>query len=214
MDQDPQNREIGENACIAFVGRSCAAKGSLDEVALAAKRALQEDRNSIIVILDATTSLPVEVDFRGTPEDVLTRLEAGRGDLANEAAAPPNRRGLPGRPRLGVVAREVTLLPRHWEWLNGQPGGASVTLRKLVEEARRTTAGEARLRRARESCHRFATIMAGDEPGYEEALRALFAGDRERFEVFTRTWPADVRDHARLLAAGSFVDGATGKTED
>ncbi|MBN1320445.1 MAG: DUF2239 family protein [Thermoleophilia bacterium] len=212
MDEDPRSREAGERNCIAFVGQNCAAKGSLTHVALMAKRALDEDRNAAIVILDAETALPVEVDFRGTTDDVLSRLGAGNGATTDEASTLPARRGLPGRPRLGVVAREVTLLPRHWEWLSEQPGGASVTLRKLVEEARRSTAGEARLRRARESCHRFMTIMAGNEPGFEEALRALFGGDRERFQSLTQIWPPDVRDHARSLAAESFVEGATGKT--
>jgi len=103
-----------------------------------------------------------------------------------------------------VVAREVTLLPRHWEWLNEQPGGASVTLRRLVEDARRSTAGETLVRRAREACYRFMNAMAGNEPGFEEALRALYAGDAGRFETLTEVWPVDVRDHARRLAAKGF----------
>ena len=96
-------------------------------------------------------------------------------------------------------------MPRHWDWLNAQPGGASVTLRKLVEEARRATAGEVRVREAREACYRFMSIMAGDAPGYEEALRALYADDRERFETFTEQWPEDVRHHARRLAGAGFT---------
>ena len=123
-----------------------------------------------------------------------TRVE--RAQPRRRASAP----AAPGRPKLGVVARQITLLPRHWEWLGEQPGGASVTLRKLVEEARRSTAGEAALRRSREACYRFMTTMAGDEPNYEEALRALFAGDAQRFAALTELWPPDVRDHARRLA--------------
>ena len=122
-----------------------------------------------------------------------------------QAAETPTEPRQPGRPKLGVVAREVTLLPRHWDWLNAQPGGASVTLRKLVEEARRATAGEVRVREAREACYRFMSIMAGDAPGYEEALRALYADDRERFESFTEQWPEDVRHHARRLAGAGFT---------
>ena len=108
----------------------------------------------------------------------------------------------PGRPKLGVVAREVTLLPRHWEWLNSQPGGASVALRKLVEEARRANSGKDRLRRAQEAAYRFMSTMAGNEPGFEEAARALFAGRQEPFEALVRGWPKDVREHAKKLAAG------------
>ena len=102
------------------------------------------------------------------------------------------------------MTREVTLLPRHWEWLNRQPGGASVALRKLVEEARRGAHGQDRLREAREATYRFISAMAGNEPGFEEATRALFAGRRGDFETHSATWPEDVRDHAARLAAPSF----------
>jgi hypothetical protein len=107
----------------------------------------------------------------------------------------------PGRPKLGVVAREVTLLPRHWEWLNRQPGGASVALRKLVEDARRVNEGRDGVRRAQEVAYRFMSTIAGDLPGFEEATRALFARDRSRFGENTLSWPADVREHASKLAA-------------
>lgn len=109
-------------------------------------------------------------------------------------------------PGAGVVGREVTLLPRHWEWLGSQPGGASVTLRKLVERARKENAGADRVRRAREVAYRFLPAMAGDRPGFEEATRALFAGDEEKFEAETAGWPADVRGYARALAAGAFPE--------
>jgi hypothetical protein len=107
------------------------------------------------------------------------------------------------------VAREVTLLPRHWEWLNGQPGGASVALRKLVDEVRRANDGKDRVRQAREAAYRFMSVMAGNERGFEEATRALFAGDRERFGAFVASWPADVRDHVKRLASGVFEGPAT-----
>ena len=110
----------------------------------------------------------------------------------------------PGRPKLGVVAREVTLLPRHWDWLAAQPGGASVALRRLVEDARRVSASDDRRRAAQEAAYRFMQAMAGDQPGYEDATRALFAGDVARFEERTAAWPEDVREHASLLAADAF----------
>ena len=112
----------------------------------------------------------------------------------------------PGRPKLGVVPREVTLLPRHWEWLGAQPGGASVALRKLVEQARRSSGGEDRIRLARESAYRFLTAIAGNLGGFEEALRALFAGERARFEAETVAWPGGVRDYALGLADASWVE--------
>jgi uncharacterized protein len=107
----------------------------------------------------------------------------------------------PGRPKLGVVAREVTLLPRHWEWLASQPGGASVALRKLVEQARKLNVGADQRRQAMEATYRFISAMAGNEPGFEEATRALFAGKRDEFARNVEGWPVDVREHAKKLAA-------------
>ena len=110
----------------------------------------------------------------------------------------------PGRPRLGVVAREVTLLPRHWEWLGTQPGGASAALRRLVESARRDGAGKDRVRAAQESAYRFMLAVAGNEPGFEEATRALFAGHAARFGECLAAWPPDVRAHALRVSAAAF----------
>jgi hypothetical protein len=138
----------------------------------------------------------IEVDFRGSAEDVARRM-------AEEVPVTVPRR--PGRPKLGVVAREVTLLPRHWEWLASQPGGASVVLRKLVEQAKRANPVADARRRAQEAAYRFVSAMAGNEPGFEEAIRALFAGNRERFAEMVEQWPEDVRDHAKKLAAAAFV---------
>jgi hypothetical protein len=197
--------------CTAFEGTRRIAVGELPEVALETKAVLDRGERAPILIFDDTTSEQIEIDFRGTTADVLRRL-ADRSDESTPATAhEPNRdevpavpRG-PGRPRLGVVAREVTLLPRHWEWLGRQPGGASVALRKLVEDARRTSAPADRRRRAQEAAYRFLSAMAGNLPGFEEANRALFAGDAARFHEQTETWPADVRDHARRLAASAFA---------
>jgi len=182
-----------DSTCTAFQGARRIASGPLAEVALAAKRAA--DRGDAVLVFDDATSRPVELDLRGSEAEVLARLPA--------SAEPDTPRG-PGRPKLGVVAREVTLLPRHWDWLAGQPGGASVTLRRLVEEARRAGEGRDRLRQAQEAAYRFMAAMAGDRPGFEEAARALFAPDRDRFAALTEGWPADIRDHARRLAAAAF----------
>jgi len=126
---------------------------------------------------------------------------------AADAGAQPARRGV-GRPKLGVVAKEVTLLPQHWEWLALQPGGASVTLRKLVHEARRQQAAAGDFRAAQERCYRFLQEMAGDLPGYEEALRALYRRDAAGFSEAAAAWPPDIREHARALGAGSFGEAA------
>lgn len=182
-------------SCTAFDGHRLIASGPLRDVALATKRVIDAGAKGPVLVFDDQTSLPVEIDFRGTPDDVLSRL-----GLSTPEAAP---RG-PGRPRLGVVAREVTLLPRHWEWLAAQPGGASATLRRLVDEARR--GGADRARRSGEALDRFMQAMAGDLPHYEEASRAYWRGERDRFADLIDAWPADVRDHARRLAAAAWDD--------
>ena len=183
------------------------ASGSLPEVAQIVKASIEKKERASILIFDALTSEPVEIDLRGTVEDVLTRLEKAekKADAVSEptnTAKNVNRR--PGRPKLGVVSREVTLLPRHWDWLNSQPGGASVALRKLVEEARRVNSDRDKVRRAQEVAYRFMSAIAGNLPGYEEATRALFAGNAGRFEELITQWPVDIGNHARKLSQPAF----------
>ncbi|MPS26500.1 DUF2239 family protein [Pigmentiphaga sp.] len=188
--------------CTAFNGHGLLASGPLRDVALAVHRA---PRGAPVLIFDDATGKSFDIDTRGSEHDVLARL-GPMPCAAPEAAATAEETAAPrgkGRPRLGVVAREVTLLPRHWDWLNAQPGGASVALRKLVEEARRAHADQDGQRRAREAAYHFMSAMAGDLPGFEEAARALFAGDGERYAALLGGWPADVRDYALRLAAGA-----------
>jgi hypothetical protein len=195
------------HTCTAFIGASRIATGDLTWVALAVKEALEADDQAQVLIFDDRTSRVIEIDFRGSRDNVLRSVAAR--DLAEEAAQSPEpalRR--PGRPKLGVVSREITLLPRHWDWLNSQPGGASVTLRRLVDEARRASDGKDRVRQAQDAAYRFMMVMAGDRPGFEEASRALFSGNLERFRRETGDWPVDVRDHAYKLAAPVFEQRA------
>jgi hypothetical protein len=188
--------------CTAFQGTTRIASGPLAEVAAKVKRIVDTGELSTILIFDDVTAEPVEVDFRGSVDDVIARLTKLSESIL---AAPSVQRG-PGRPRLGVVAREVTLLPRHWEWLARQPGGASVALRKLVDEARRVHGEKDRRREAQAAAYRFLSALAGNERGFEEAARALFAGNRERFGEVTAAWPHDIRDHAVRLAASAFAE--------
>jgi uncharacterized protein len=190
---------------VAFADGRAVASGDLPTVAAAVRTLMDSSEPGTIHVFDAVTSECVDLDLRGSVADVLARLPHAESGTSADAPEPPSaavsERRAPGRPKLGVVAREVTLLPRHWEGLASQPGGASVTLRKLVETARRDSAGEDAKRAAREAAYRFMTLVAGNEAGYEEATRALFADDRARFEASTGTWPADVRAHALTLAA-------------
>ncbi|MES2945054.1 MAG: DUF2239 family protein [Pseudomonadota bacterium] len=173
----------------AFAAFSRITSGPRAQV-LAQLRAQAADPNVLIRIFDDATGGRLDFDLR--PE---------AADTSNQPEAPTRS---VGRPKLGVVAREVTLLPRHWEWLNRQPGGASVALRRLVEDARRATQGRDAARLARESAYRFMTEMAGDLAGFEEATRALFAAEGERFASLIALWPQDVRDYLQTLAASSW----------
>ena len=205
------------NFYTAFSGHRRIASGLLHAVALAVKQAIQSGAAGPVLLFDDATGRLVDIDTRGSDEEMVARLaqptmanvhaEAARSarplqpapDSVGTGAREPRGRG---RPKLGVVPREVTLLPRHWEWLATQPGGASVALRKLVEEARRTHAENDRGRKAQERAYHFMSAMAGDMSGFEEATRALFANDQRRFRELVAAWPDDVRDHAIALAFG------------
>lgn len=192
---------------LAFEGDRCIGSGDLRTVARAARETLDRRKDATVLVFDSASG-PIDIDFRGSVADVLARLPAPDAADAPEDAAAAAPRG-PGRPKLGVVAREITLLPRHWEWLAQQSGGASVALRRLVDEARRANKDKDRIRLAREAAYRFIAAMGENKPHYEEVARALFAGDAERFGAWTAAWPADVRDHARRLAAAAFEQPAS-----
>lgn len=186
--------------CTAFAGMTRIASGELRHVAMKAKQAF--DAGKPVLVFEDASGHPVELPLELPAGELLRRLAEPAAVGATEAGDNAPRR--PGRPKLGVVSREVTLLPRHWDWLAAQPGGASVALRRLVEEARKQAAGGDRRRAAQEAAYRFMQAMAGGLPGYDEAARALFAGDIAGFEEHAATWPEDVRDHAALLAADAF----------
>ena len=163
-------------------------------------------RGAPIIIFDDATGRPLDLDLRGSDDEIIARLPAtappSPASRRPQASEPRGR----GRPKLGVVAREVTLLPRHWEWLSAQPGGASVALRKLVDEARRASGDRDRSRAARDAAYHFMSAMAGNLANFEEASRALFADDRRRFAGLIADWPADIRDHIVRLAYSDRAD--------
>ena len=190
----------------AFAGLRRLATGTLDETILGAKSAIDAGETAPVLVFEDRTGTQLDFDWRGTPDDVRRRL-ASHPHFA--PPAPASERSGPGRPRLGVVSREVSLLPRHWSWLAEQPGGASATLRRLVDDARKLDTGRAETRRAREAASRFLWAVAGDLPGFEEVSRALFAGDDQRLSRLVAAWPKDVRDHLlALLAPTATATGA------
>lgn len=182
----------------AFAGNRLITTGPLDRTLLATRKQLDESDTEPILIFDDRTGTQVDFDLRGTPDDILARLKTHPLFAAIENSD-KTRRG-PGRPKLGVVCREVSLLPRHWDWLGTQRGGASATLRRLVDEARKRDSGTDTSRSAREAAGKFMWAMAGNLPDFEEASRALYAGDSTRLTDLTHDWPQDIRDYLFRLA--------------
>jgi uncharacterized protein len=197
---------LSNATCTAFLNFQRLAAGTYPEVAQVLST-LDLTAGGLLVFDDATCAL---VDYPW-PDDFprSQAVASAKPEEATAAAAPAV-----GRPRLGVVAREVTLLPRHWEWLALQRGGASAALRRLVDEARRTHAQQDAARLAKERCYRFMSAIAGSLPGFEEAARALFADDAEALALHTTTWPADVQAHLAWLNRDSLVDSGAEDEEE
>lgn len=192
----------------AFEGDRRIASGSLRDVLPAVKKLHDSARDDspsggeLVLIFEDEGGRQVDFDLRGTLDEVLDR------------EAPVRERRGRGRPRLGVIGREVTLLPRHWAWLDAQRSGASAALRQLVDAARRNEGREDVARRATDAAGRFITAMAGNRPNFEEAYRALYAHDERSFAELVGPWPEDVREHALRLAAGAFPPRASAEDEN
>ncbi|WP_417601331.1 DUF2239 family protein [Pararhodobacter oceanensis] len=187
MTQDPATQ------CTAFQGTRMLARGPLHRIARDTA-----DTEGLLVFEDRSGRV-IDIDPRGYPQPEAPTPEA--------PAEAPKKRG-PGRPKLGVIPREITLLARHWEWLSQQKGGASATLRRLVDEARRADGGATEARQAHEAAYRFIHALGGDLAGYEDATRALFAGDLEAFATQMQDWPEDIRRYALSLSKGETLSEA------
>jgi hypothetical protein len=181
--------------CTVFHQLSKVAGGTYPQVAIFLK---DKPQGGDYLVFDDATGRQIDLDLRSPVPDEPPPIPI-------DSTEPRGR----GRPRLGVVAREVTLLPSHWDWLNAQPGGASVALRKLVEAARRASGDRDRVRAAQESTYRFISATAGNLPGFEEVARALFAYDRRGFGDLIAAWPEDIRDYAIRLAFSDHEPDAT-----
>ena len=198
------HRDTSPTTCTVFLGVKKMAQGSIEEVIPWLKQTYADEALTTFLLFDDATGKTFDVDFRGTIDEVLARFFEKSGISPSSEAIPLSTKRV-GRPKLGVVSGEVTLLPRHWEWLKRQPGGASVTLRKLVEEARRTDTQHNQVRVAQEATYHVMTTLAGDFPNYEEALRSLYAKDDVRFDQLLASFEPDVRDYIKALATPVFL---------
>jgi hypothetical protein len=193
-----------EHSYTAFDGDRLLARGDVKATLLQVKARLAQAPDAPVLIFDDATGKQVDFDLRGTDAEALARLAS---HPLFKGLAPRNG---PGRPKLGVVSREVTLLPRHWDWLEAQPQGISATLRRLVDEARKRQPDQQRARAAREAIGRLLSALAGDHPGYEEASRALYAKDQAGFEKRIASWPKDLREHLKARSReAAALEGAS-----
>ena len=196
-----------ERPSIAFYQNRRIASGGLLFVAGEVKKTLQDNADQSN-ILDSVTGETIEVDFRGSlaelPQQFTPSIDIEPTTRTNLSEAIEAKTPKRGRPKLGVVAREVTLLPRHWDWLKEQQGGASVALRKLVEQARKENESKDNLKKAQNYLYRFLTTITSHYPEYEEVLRALFAGDSKEFEQHISSWPRDIILQIKKMAVPAF----------
>lgn len=187
------------NTFTAFEGKKLLTQGELKDVVLSVKKHLGKADHGGVLIFSNSTGRTMDFNFRGTKEEILRRLEPFT--VVDEES--PASSG-PGRPKLGVISREVSLLPRHWEWLATQRGGASATLRLLVDEARKKSLGTETVKQVQERTYQVMSVLAGDLPFYEEALRSLYKKDRKKFHLYVSEWPADIRKFILELSAPVF----------
>ena len=184
----------------AFQRHKRVAHGNLQRVAVAMRELQSGADDTLVLLFEEESGRQIDVDLRGSVDQVAERF-ATDGTEAEESTAGPKKRG---RPKLGVVGREVTLLPRHWDWLQHQRGGPSATLRRLVDEARAASVNVDRARYAQDAINRFISAVAGNLPGFEEANRALFRANREEFETQVVDWPKDVLKQIAVWASAAF----------
>jgi hypothetical protein len=184
-----------ERTYTAFTGETLIASGPIETMLPIVKARFDQDESALFFIFEDQSGRQVDFHLRGALNEVMAR------------ALPAQSRSGPGRPKLGVVSREISLLPRHWAWLEDQPNGASAALRRLLDQARKREPDEQFARLAREAVGRFMSAMAGNLPGYEEASRALYAGNRALFEDLILDWPHNIRAYIQCRVEHAFGPG-------
>lgn len=187
----------------AFSGSALIATASLSDVALKVRACLEQAQSPILIFEDGTGK-QIDLDLSGSEQDILARIAARQ--CGHEGVTPEAPRSGPGRPKIGVVCREVSLLPRHWEWLTEQSGGASATLRRLVEQTMKVSQEKDQARVSRAAAYRFMWAMAGDLPGFEEASRAFNRKEYQRFDALIESWPPDIKNHICKLVTVAIAD--------
>ena len=188
---------------LAFSAQKLIAEGAFGEVLQLVKDHIKQNDTGNILFFNGSDGRQIDIDLQSGAGESGNGSGAAAAESGSNQAIPTKKPR--GRPKLGVVGREVTLLPRHWQWLDKQRGGASARLRRLIDQERKATAGDDMIRESQDSANRFMYAMAGNIPGFEEAVRALYARDKAGFDQETAAWPVDIRDCARGFAEEALI---------
>ena len=165
---------------LAIYEKSIVSRGSLEQIIVQVKAI---DMNIEPMVFEVDSCRRIDFSWYGDAATVFANASTDKPQTSKR-----------GRPKLGVKAKEVTLLPRHWEWLSTQKGGASSALRRLVDEAQKNASTEDVICSQQQQLDKFMLAFLGDEPGFEEASRALYRNSKISFEAAIEVWPADIRD--------------------
>ena len=181
-----------------FDGFKIVSQGNIEEVAIATKKYLKKEDSARILIFSDLSGKQMDLDLSGTDKDVTDRLSVYKtADTTSSGTGP-------GRPKMGVKPREVSLLPTHWEWLSTQSGGASATIRRLVDEKMKTAAPKDKIKKTQETVYTFLNSIAGDLENFEDAIRFLYRQDEAKFKEAIAAWPKDLKKHTLALASEAF----------
>lgn len=181
----------------AFNNNEILAQGSLETIALAVRQKVKEDKNASILIFSDLTGRQIDIDISGTEKQVLERLKIYSSNKTPQVSAGA------GRPKLGVIPREISLLPHHWEWLINQDGGSSGIIRKLIDDKIKSTSPD-KVKIAQERAYKFLSAIGGNLPNFDEATRYLYRKDKEKFQELTSSWPKGIVKHSMALLGGVF----------
>ncbi len=184
-----------------FLDQKMLIRGNLSASVLAAAKAKMDDNHSRVVIYNDSSGKPIDVELQGSTEDIIKNIE-GNPALHQYMIHPEKQAKKPkkrGRPKLGVTSKEISLLPRHWQWLARQKGSPSATLRRLIDESRKANMGRELVEQSRDAVHAFMWDMCGNFVNFEEATRYLFRNDFVTFYEKISTWPNDIKEHVRRL---------------
>lgn len=180
----------------AFDGSKIISQGTLAHIALSLKQKTREQKTATLLVFSDLTGRQIDIDLSGTDKQVLDRLKVySPQELQANTGA--------GRPKLGVMPREISLLPNHWEWLLNQDGGSSAVIRNLIDEKMKSRSKD-KVKSAQETTYKFLSAIAGDLPNFEEAIRFLYRKDKKKFSELISSWPKDIIKYSMMLASDVF----------